>query len=110
MYMFETLLNSIPKNRSDFVNDLEIPEVSVKPYVWADLDDSLTARSDSISIVTLNVTEEVEDKSLNTESSVPLTRAMTDSDIDYDKYKRVSFFYNRVTSPVYIWVYSWVFN
>ncbi|KAJ0176404.1 hypothetical protein K1T71_007583 [Dendrolimus kikuchii] len=84
MNMFETFINSIPKNRSEMVNDLEIPDVTLSPYDWTDYD-SLTVRSDSL----LCGTDSIEDvKTLSTDSSLPLSRAMTDSEIDYDRYKR----------------------
>ncbi|KOB71281.1 Methionine--tRNA ligase, partial [Operophtera brumata] len=73
----------------ELVNDLELPEVTLTPYIWTDPEDTLST-SDSISVVTLDVTEEVQEKSLNTASSVALSRAMTDSDIDYDRYKRTT--------------------
>ncbi|CAH0585461.1 unnamed protein product [Chrysodeixis includens] len=84
MNMFDSLLNSIPKNRSDYVNDLEIPDYKLSPYIWTDPEDSLSV---SDSVVSGGV-EESEKGSVNTSSSIPLSRAMTDSEIDYDRYKR----------------------
>lgn len=88
--MFDSLLNSIPKNRLDYVNDLEIPDYTLSPYIWTDLDDSLSTISESI---VSGGPEQCERGSINTASSIPLSRAMTDSDIDYDRYKRVSCWY-----------------
>ncbi|XP_026738758.1 uncharacterized protein LOC113501738 isoform X3 [Trichoplusia ni] len=85
MNMFDSLLNSIPKNRLDYVNDLEIPDYTLSPYIWTDLDDSLSTISESI---VSGGPEQCERGSINTASSIPLSRAMTDSDIDYDRYKR----------------------
>ncbi|XP_026761905.2 uncharacterized protein LOC113520697 [Galleria mellonella] len=83
MRMFESLLSSIPKNRSTFVNELDLPDdITVSPY-WTE-PDSLTVRSDSI----LSTTTEDEVNTISTDSSIPLSRAMTDSEIDYELYRR----------------------
>ncbi|KAM3957127.1 uncharacterized protein ACR2FA_008852 [Aphomia sociella] len=84
MRMFHSTLFSIPKNRSSLVNELELPDdITVTPY-WIE-PDSLTVRSDSI---LSSSTDEYELNTISTDSSIPLSRAMTDSDIDYSMYKR----------------------
>ncbi|XP_073955941.1 uncharacterized protein isoform X2 [Choristoneura fumiferana] len=65
------------------VNELEIPDVTLSPYIF-DPEPSIS----SSSLVTGTSTEECEFRSLSTDSSLPLSRAMTDSEIDYDHYKR----------------------
>ncbi|KAF9423826.1 hypothetical protein HW555_000884 [Spodoptera exigua] len=84
MDMFTTLLNSIPKNRLDYVEDLEIPDFTLTPYVCPDPYDYLPSRSDSI----LDSVRAFDRRTLSTASSIPLSRAMTDSEIDYGFYKR----------------------
>lgn len=97
--MFKSFLNSLPKNRSEFVNDLEIPDdVRLTTDVDADLDEISTIRSelpgDSL------VSDSIDDYlfslprkgTASTDSSISLSRAMTDSEIDYDRYRRVSRF------------------
>ncbi|XP_059052212.1 uncharacterized protein LOC131846818 [Achroia grisella] len=84
MRMFESILSSIPKYRSSMVNELDIPDdITVSPY-WTE-PDSLTVRSDSI--LSSN-TDEYEISTVSTDSSIPLSRAMTDSEIDYELYRR----------------------
>lgn len=83
--MFTTLLNSIPKNRSDYVDDLDIPDITLSPYVCPDPYDSLSPRSDSLLTDSIRAFDR---RTLSTASSIPLSRAMTDSDIDYGFYKR----------------------
>ncbi|XP_028036022.1 uncharacterized protein LOC114247292 [Bombyx mandarina] len=86
MEMFETFLSSIPKNRYDFVNELDIPEVSLSPYVWTEHEDCLSTSSDSL----LNSpVDDSESANLSLDSSLPLSRAMTDSEIDYGWYRRL---------------------
>uniref|UniRef100_A0A2H1VJZ4 SFRICE_019870 n=1 Tax=Spodoptera frugiperda TaxID=7108 RepID=A0A2H1VJZ4_SPOFR len=85
MNMFTTLLNSIPKNRSDYVDDLDIPDITLSPYVCPDPYDSLSPRSDSLLTDSIRAFDR---RTLSTASSIPLSRAMTDSDIDYGFYKR----------------------
>ncbi|XP_028176611.1 uncharacterized protein LOC114364599 [Ostrinia furnacalis] len=89
MKMFETLLDSIPKNRSLIVNELELPEDISLTYTWTELDrlereESLAARSDSA----LSGAD-YEGHTASTLSSAPLSRAMTDSEIDYTRYRRL---------------------
>lgn len=91
--MFENFLASLPKNRSEMVNDLEIPDgIKVAPYVWVeaepDSDESLSVRSGSFLSDSLG---DCEARSISTDSSIALSRAMTDSEIDYERYRRVSF-------------------
>lgn len=86
MHMFKSYLNSLPKNRSDYVTELEIPGITLKPYECTDLDDSCSLRSDSFLTDSL---EQNNKSTISTNSSIPLSRAMTDSEIDYDFYKRV---------------------
>ncbi|RVE42982.1 hypothetical protein evm_012386 [Chilo suppressalis] len=85
--MFESFLESIPKNRSLMVNDLDVPDdIALSPYVWTDPEESLTVRSDSF------LSSSVDDYDVimtpTTDSSIPLSRAMTDSEIDYCRYRR----------------------
>ncbi|XP_060803572.1 uncharacterized protein LOC106140733 [Amyelois transitella] len=86
MRMFESLLSSMPPNRHLMVSDLDLPEdITAAPYVWTE-PDSLTVRSDSI------LSEDLEDEdvgTISTDSSIPLSRAMTDSEIDYGLYRRM---------------------
>ncbi|KAF9807530.1 hypothetical protein SFRURICE_006026 [Spodoptera frugiperda] len=100
MNMFTTLLNSIPKNRSDYVDDLDIPDITLSPYVCPDPYDSLSPRSDSLLTDSIRAFDR---RTLSTASSIPLSRAMTDSDIDYGFYKRVSdvSFYNNAPRHTY---------
>ncbi|CAB3261791.1 unnamed protein product [Arctia plantaginis] len=85
MNMFQSFLKSIPKNRSEYVNDLEIPEITLEPYVWTELDESVSVKSDSI------VPDSMDDDraTLSTDTTLPLSRAMTDSEIDYEYSRRV---------------------
>ncbi|XP_061716740.1 uncharacterized protein LOC133524620 [Cydia pomonella] len=85
MNMFQTFLASIPSNRSEIVNDLEIPEIPLTPYIWEP--DSISISDSSLETVT-SIGEEYEAGSLSTDSSVPLSRAMTGSEFDYDWYRR----------------------
>lgn len=100
MNMFTTLLNSIPKNRSDYVDDLDIPDITLSPYVCPDPYDSLSPRSDSLLTDSIRAFDR---RTLSTASSIPLSRAMTDSDIDYGFYKRVGdvSFYNNAPRHTY---------
>ncbi|CAH2048867.1 unnamed protein product, partial [Iphiclides podalirius] len=67
------------------VNELEIPEgVTVAPYIWTEPDESLLT---SDSPVTTSVGE-FDAWSRSTDSSLALSRAMTDSEIDYERYRR----------------------
>lgn len=84
MQMFDTFLSSIPKNRSEMVTDLEIPDLTLSPYIWEPAD--YLTRSDSL----LTTSTEEELRTLDTDSSIPLSRAMTDSEIDYQRFRRVS--------------------
>ena len=81
--MFRSVLENVPKMRSQVVNDLDIPEVPLNHCVWCeeDLEDSMPSAS-----------EELEVKTTSSESSLALSRAMTDSEIDYERYRRVSIF------------------
>lgn len=94
--MFETFLESIPKNRSLMVNDLELPEdITLTPYIWAEPEESLTVRSDSA--LSGSIGEYDVKTTASTDSSMPLSRAMTDSEIDYGRYRRVSAGHQAVT-------------
>lgn len=86
--MFQSLLNSIPKNRSEMVEELEIPEITLPPYTWTEPEESISASSVSFYSGSL---DERDRGTLSTDSSIPLSRAMTDSEIDYGMYKRVRF-------------------
>ncbi|XP_022120912.2 uncharacterized protein LOC110997180 isoform X1 [Pieris rapae] len=77
MDMFPTHLDGIPKNRLDLVNDLELPDVTVSPYVWQP-EESLSSCSSL-----------EDDQTVSSDSSLALSRAMTDSEIDYGRYKRL---------------------
>ncbi|VVC90848.1 unnamed protein product, partial [Leptidea sinapis] len=46
MYMFPGILENVPKVRSELVNELEIPEISLTPYVWTP-EESLRSESSS---------------------------------------------------------------
>lgn len=87
--MFRSYLDSLPKNRFDYVTDLDIPDITLRPY-YNDLEDycySLRREgylSDSWRDYYLK-------SSLSTDSSIPLSRALTDSEIDYEYYKLVIF-------------------
>lgn len=90
MKMFETFLESIPKNRSLIVNELDLPEdITLSPYIWTEPEESLTVRSDSI--LSGSIGEYEVKTTASTDSSMPLSRALTDSEIDYGRYRRVSF-------------------
>ncbi|CAG4959254.1 unnamed protein product [Parnassius apollo] len=83
--MFKTFLESIPQNRSQMVNDLDLPDdLTVAPYVWTEPDESLL---DSDGLISDSLGD-YEVKTLTTESSLALSRAMTDSEIDYERYRR----------------------
>lgn len=85
--MFETFLASIPNSRSEMVNELDLPEdVTAAPYVWREPEDSPEI---SESLVSAGL-EDYDAKTLSTDSSLALSRAMTDSEIDYERYRRVS--------------------
>ncbi|CAK1580641.1 unnamed protein product [Parnassius mnemosyne] len=84
--MFKTFLESIPQNRSQMVNDLDLPDdLTVAPYVWTEPDESLL-NSDSLVSGSLG---DYDVKTLTSESSLALSRAMTDSEIDYERYRRL---------------------
>ncbi|XP_075978033.1 uncharacterized protein LOC142977824 isoform X2 [Anticarsia gemmatalis] len=83
MNMFKSLLNAIPKNRSEIVNEFEIPEVTLSPYIWEEPEEPPSEKSESI----VTESDAVERGTLSTDSSIPLSRAMTDSEIDYGRYK-----------------------
>lgn len=106
MNMFQSFLKSIPKNRSEYVNDLEIPEITLEPYVWTELDDSVSVKSDSI------VPDSMDDDraTLSTDTTLPLSRAMTDSEIDYEYSQRVSIWQNHVTMPLRASTSIYIFN
>ncbi|CAH0715272.1 unnamed protein product, partial [Brenthis ino] len=83
MDMFHSVLEIVPQTRLEMVNDLEIPEdISVTPYEWCEE----TLDSDSIPSVSV---EEFDVKTVSSESSLALSRAMTDSEIDYARYRRL---------------------
>ncbi|XP_023954300.2 uncharacterized protein LOC112057919 [Bicyclus anynana] len=82
MNMFQSILDTIPKTRSQLVNDLDIPEdVTLQPYIWSEPDEDI---SDSIASVSI---EDLEVKTPSSDSSLALSRAMTDSEIDYNRYR-----------------------
>ncbi|XP_022814167.1 uncharacterized protein LOC111347977 isoform X2 [Spodoptera litura] len=68
-----------------YVEDLDIPDITLTPYVCPDPYDSLSPRSDSILTDSIRAFDR---RTLSTASSIPLSRAMTDSEIDYGFYKR----------------------
>lgn len=82
--MYSKFINSLPKWRDDIVEPLEIPErIPVTPYVYTAPD--LTLKR--------NFEDELDlDRRYSTSSasSLALSRAMTDSDIDYELHRRVS--------------------
>lgn len=78
MNMFPSVFEGIPRNRLDLVNDLELPDVTVSPYVWSP-EESLSSSS-----------LDEDDETASSDSSLALSRAMTDSEIDYGRYRRVS--------------------
>ncbi|XP_038220630.1 uncharacterized protein LOC119838649 [Zerene cesonia] len=79
MNMFPSLLDSVPKTRSQFVNDLEIPEIPVTPYIWTP---EVTPR------LSLSSLSEEDVRTESSASSLALSRAMTDSEIDYERFRR----------------------
>ncbi|CAG4982730.1 unnamed protein product [Colias eurytheme] len=79
MDMFPSLFDSVPKTRSQFVNDLDIPEIPVTPYIWT------PEVSPRHSISSLS---EEEVRTESSDSSLALSRAMTDSEIDYERFRR----------------------
>ncbi|XP_034832048.1 uncharacterized protein [Maniola hyperantus] len=82
MNMFQSILETIPATRSQLVNELDIPDdVSVQPYIWSEPED---LESDSVTSVTI---DELDVKTVSSESSLALSRAMTDSEIDYGRYR-----------------------
>ncbi|KAJ8731120.1 hypothetical protein PYW07_004284 [Mythimna separata] len=85
MNMFKSYLDSLPKNRLDYVEDLDIPDVTLRPYLWTYPEDYYYWRNGSLLSDGLT---EYEKATLSTDSSIPLSRAMTDSEIDYEFYKR----------------------
>ncbi|XP_039753642.1 uncharacterized protein LOC120628997 [Pararge aegeria] len=82
MNMFQSILETVPKTRSQMVNELDIPDVAVQPYIWSEPDDSID--TDSIPSITI---DEFDVRTVSSESSLALSRAMTDSEIDYERYK-----------------------
>ncbi|KPI95753.1 hypothetical protein RR46_11466 [Papilio xuthus] len=83
--MFETFLASIPKSRSEMVNELDLPDdIVAAPYVWTEREDSPET---SESLISAGL-EDYDAKTLSTDSSLALSRAMTDSEIDYERYRR----------------------
>lgn len=74
-----------PRYYWHYVDDLDIPDITLSPYVCPDPYDSLSPRSDSLLTDSIRAFDR---RTLSTASSIPLSRAMTDSDIDYGFYKR----------------------
>lgn len=88
--LFTTFLESLPKNRSEMVSELELPEhLTVSPYLLEDDEDTATLTSDSLMS---DIVSEEDRVSKSSDSSLALSRAMTDSDIDYERFHRVSGF------------------
>ncbi|XP_045448092.1 uncharacterized protein LOC123656455 [Melitaea cinxia] len=84
MDMFRSVLETVPKTRSQMVNELEIPEdIEVSPYIWSEAEETV----DSESLPSVSVDED-DAKTASSESSLALSRAMTDSEIDYSRYRR----------------------
>nr|XP_026488177.1 uncharacterized protein LOC113394923 isoform X1 [Vanessa tameamea] len=84
MDMFRSVLETVPKTRTQMVNELDIPEdVIVTPYIWSEPED--TTESDGIPSVGI---DEFDAKTVSSDSSPALSRAMTDSEIDYGRYRR----------------------
>lgn len=85
--MYESFLKSLPKYREELVNELYLPEnITLEPYIWTEpydsIIDSLPSGSfDDLDLVSADNT---------TDSSLALSRAMTDSEIDYSWYRKVS--------------------
>ncbi|XP_061383638.1 uncharacterized protein LOC116770008 [Danaus plexippus] len=85
MNMFQSVLETVPKTRSQMVNELDIPEdITVDPYVWREPDEDLD--SDSTTSITI---DDFEVATVSSESSLALSRAMTDSEIDYTRYRKL---------------------
>ncbi|KAL4713216.1 hypothetical protein ACJJTC_002962 [Scirpophaga incertulas] len=81
--MFQSFLDSIPENRSLMVNELDLPDdVTLAPYVWEPAESVATDSVLSDSTADLDLT-------VDTDSSVALSRALTDSDVDYEQYRRL---------------------
>ncbi|XP_068633566.1 uncharacterized protein [Battus philenor] len=81
--MFETILAKIPKSRSEMVNDLELPDdITVTPNSWSGAEESMMS---SDSLVSTNLGDV---NPCSSDSSPALSRAMTDSEIDYGRYQR----------------------
>ncbi|KAJ8722315.1 hypothetical protein PYW08_004717 [Mythimna loreyi] len=83
--MFKSYLSSLPKNRLDYVEDLEIPDITLRPYLWTYPEDYYYWKNGSLLSDSLT---EYDKATLSTDSSIALSRAMTDSEIDYEFYKR----------------------
>ncbi|CAG9561637.1 unnamed protein product [Danaus chrysippus] len=83
MNMFQSVLETVPKTRSQMVNELDIPEdITVDPYVWREPDEDVDSDTTSITI------DDFEVATVSSDSSLALSRAMTDSEIDYDRYRK----------------------
>ncbi|XP_050351366.1 uncharacterized protein LOC126774065 [Nymphalis io] len=95
MDMFRSVLETVPKTRTQMVNELDIPEnVTVTPYILSEPED--TTESDGIPSVSI---DEFDAKTISSDSSPALSRAMTDSEIDYSRYRR---FKNRSLSDPWV--------
>ncbi|CAK1551338.1 unnamed protein product [Leptosia nina] len=79
MDMFPSLFDEVPKNRSELVNNLELPDITVSPYMWSP-EESVKSSTSSLNSL---------DETVSSGSSLALSRAMTDSEIDYGRHRRL---------------------
>ncbi|KAJ2938055.1 hypothetical protein O0L34_g14510 [Tuta absoluta] len=87
MDLFKSFLDSMPKNRSEMVNHLDLPDDVLKnrTYVGEDLSSLGSVTS---SVCTLDDLKPRPKSPLSTDSSISLSRALTASEIDYEMFRR----------------------
>ncbi|KAG7308375.1 hypothetical protein JYU34_005572 [Plutella xylostella] len=88
--LYKSYLSTVPKYRSSLVNYLDLPTeyyTSVTPYIYDDVTSPTLSRCSSLGCPLYSP---LSDRwpSLSS-SSLALSRALTDSDIDYNRYKRL---------------------
>lgn len=85
--LFKAFLESLPDSRSEIVAQLELPDdITTSPYLIEEAEDSDSLTSES---VLSDIMSEDGRASQSSDSSLALSRAMTDSDIDYEWFHRV---------------------
>ncbi|GBP59569.1 hypothetical protein EVAR_83288_1 [Eumeta japonica] len=86
--MLESIRKELPESRSEMVNDLDLQEdVTISPYTWTPHEDSSSFSENTWASYSLSL-DRFSGLDLISESSLPVSHAMTDSEIDCGKYRR----------------------